>query len=87
MIAAVLNGPKDLRLQSFPTLKPGPNDAVVQVQAAGLCGTDYRIWTGERAVRYPLTPGHEFIGEVVGVGAGVGRVQRGDRVAVEPNWG
>jgi threonine dehydrogenase-like Zn-dependent dehydrogenase len=60
---------------------------LVRVGAAGICGTDYRIWTGERRVPYPLIPGHEFIGDVVAVGAGVTRVAPGGRVAVEPNWG
>jgi 2-desacetyl-2-hydroxyethyl bacteriochlorophyllide A dehydrogenase len=66
---------------------PGPGEAVVRVGAAGICGTDYRIWTGDRPVRYPLIPGHELVGDVVAVGAGVSRVALGDRVAVEPNWG
>ena len=65
----------------------GAGEVLVQVAGAGICGTDYRIWTGERGVRYPLIPGHEFIGDVVAVGAGVSRVAPGDRVAVEPNWG
>jgi 2-desacetyl-2-hydroxyethyl bacteriochlorophyllide A dehydrogenase len=53
---------------------------------AGLCGTDYRIWTGDRPVTYPLVPGHEFVGVVADVGAGVTRVEVGARVAVEPNY-
>jgi L-iditol 2-dehydrogenase len=65
----------------------GAGEALVRVRAAGICGTDYRIWTGERPVRYPLIPGHEFIGDVVAVGPGVARISPGDRVAVEPNWG
>jgi L-iditol 2-dehydrogenase len=66
---------------------PGPGEVLVRVRAAGICGTDYRIWTGARPVAYPLVPGHEFIGEVSDVGAGVTRVGPGQRVAVEPNWG
>jgi 2-desacetyl-2-hydroxyethyl bacteriochlorophyllide A dehydrogenase len=65
----------------------GAGEVLVRVGAAGICGTDYRIWTGERRVPYPLIPGHEFIGDVVAVGAGVTRVAPGSRVAVEPNWG
>jgi len=53
MIAAVLRGPRSLDVTSVPSPTPGPNDAVIRVTAAGLCGTDYRIWTGERPVRYP----------------------------------
>ena len=87
MRAAVLHAPRTLRVEvvEAPAFRAG--EALVRVAAAGICGTDYRIWTGERAVRYPLVPGHELIGEVVATGAGVGRVAVGDRVAVEPNWG
>jgi L-iditol 2-dehydrogenase len=86
MIAAVLNGPKDLRLQSLPALKAGPHDAVIQVRAAGLCGTDYRIWTGERSVQYPRVMGHEFVGTIIALGADVQGLTVGQKVAVEPNF-
>jgi 2-desacetyl-2-hydroxyethyl bacteriochlorophyllide A dehydrogenase len=86
MIAAVLNGPRDLRLLSRPSLKPGAGEAIVQVRAAGLCGTDYRIWTGERAVRYPRVLGHEFVGKILAVGPDVEGLAAGQKVAVEPNY-
>ena len=85
--AAVLHGPQTFRVGMIRLPAPGPREVLVRVRAAGICGTDYRIWTGERRVKYPLVPGHEFMGEVAGVGAGVTRVAAGDRVAVEPNWG
>jgi len=53
---------------------------------AGLCGTDYGIWTGDRPVAYPRVLGHEFVGHVEAAGAGVSRVRVGDRVAIEPNY-
>ena len=86
MIAAVLHGPRDLRLQSRPALEPGVGEAVIQVQAAGLCGTDHRIWTGDRTVEYPRVMGHEFIGTVLAVGSGVDGLGLGEKVAVEPNY-
>ncbi|HEX2481759.1 MAG TPA: alcohol dehydrogenase catalytic domain-containing protein [Methylomirabilota bacterium] len=87
MKAAVLAGPRGLRLETVSDPVAGAGEVLVRVRAAGICGTDYRIWTGERRVRYPLIPGHEFIGDVVAVGPGVTRVAPGHRVAVEPNWG
>jgi 2-desacetyl-2-hydroxyethyl bacteriochlorophyllide A dehydrogenase len=87
MKAAVLRGPRAFRVEGVPDPAPGPGEVLVRVGATGICGTDYRIWTGERRVRYPLIPGHEFIGDVAAVGPGVTRVGCGDRVAVEPNWG
>ena len=59
---------------------------LVRVAMAGLCGTDYSIWSGDRPVRYPLVPGHEFVGHVDAIGEGVSRVRVGDRVAIEPNY-
>src|SRR6267378_4398465 len=86
MHAAVLHGPRDIRIESRPLLTPGAGEAVVQVFASGLCGTDYRIWNGDRPVPYPLILGHEFIGEVVAVGPDVQTLQPGQKVAVEPNY-
>ena len=86
MHAAVLHGPRDIRMETRALLTPGPAEAVVQVFASGLCGTDYRIWNGDRAVQYPLIMGHEFIGEVVAVGSDVQALQPGQKVAVEPNY-
>ena len=86
MKAAVLHGPRDLRVESAPSPRPGPGEVLVRVRMAGLCGTDYRIWTGDRPVPYPLVPGHEFVGLVADIGPGVTRVQVGARVAVEPNY-
>ena len=84
--AAVLHGPRDLRIEPTPSPVPGAGEVLVRVAMAGLCGTDYGIWNGDRAVTYPLVPGHEFVGHVAAVGGGVRRVRAGDRVAVEPNY-
>lgn len=86
MHAAVLHGPRDLRLETRPAPRPEPGEVLVRVAMTGLCGTDYAIWSGERRVGYPLVLGHEFIGHVEAVGAGVGRVRAGDRVVIEPNY-
>jgi L-iditol 2-dehydrogenase len=86
MIAAVLRGPRALTLTAIPSPSPGPADAVIRVKAAGLCGTDYRIWTGERPVQYPRVMGHEFVGTVVAVGREVDNLPVGQMVAVEPNY-
>lgn len=86
MKAAVLHAPKDLRVEAAPNPSPAPGEVLVRVRASGLCGTDDRIWSGERPVKYPLILGHEFIGEVTRIGEGVRRVGPGDRVAIEPNY-
>jgi len=86
MLAAVLHGPRDIRIEKRRLLIPGPGEAVVRVSASGLCGTDYRIWSGDRPVTYPLVMGHEFIGEVEAVGPDVHALHPGQKVAVEPNF-
>src|SRR5262245_51600920 len=86
MIAAVLRGARRLALENRPSLEPGAGEVVVRVAAAGLCGTDYRIWTGHRAVDDPRVMGHEFIGTVLATGAGVDGFPAGRRVVVEPNY-
>jgi len=86
MRAAVLHGPRDIRMEDRPLLTPAAGEVVVRVFASGLCGTDYRIWNGDRPVGYPLIMGHEFIGEVVAVGIGVEALQPGQKIAVEPNY-
>jgi 2-desacetyl-2-hydroxyethyl bacteriochlorophyllide A dehydrogenase len=86
MKAAVLRAPRDLRIEQADVLAPGSDEVRVRVSIAGLCGTDYRIWSGDRPVTYPRIMGHEFVGVVEAVGSGVGNVRPGDRVAVEPNY-
>jgi L-iditol 2-dehydrogenase len=84
--AAILHGPRDVRVEQSRDPEVGPGMVLVAVTMAGLCGTDYRIWSGDRAVTYPRVMGHECIGRVVSVGPGVSRVTAGDRIAVEPNY-
>lgn len=86
MKAAVLHGPRDLRVESAPDPSLGPDEVLVRVSLAGLCGTDFRIWTGDRRVAYPRIMGHEFVGAIEAVGPGVTRVNPRDRVVVEPNY-
>jgi 2-desacetyl-2-hydroxyethyl bacteriochlorophyllide A dehydrogenase len=86
MRAAVLHGPRALRVEAAPSPIAGDGEVVVRVLGAGLCGTDYRIWSGDRPVRYPLVMGHELVGEVDQVGPGVESLRPGARIAVEPNY-
>jgi L-iditol 2-dehydrogenase len=62
----------------------GTGQVLINVNMAGICGTDLHIFHGQFAkVRPPVTLGHEFAGQVVAVGPGVEGWQAGDRVAVE----
>ncbi|HUY60244.1 MAG TPA: alcohol dehydrogenase catalytic domain-containing protein, partial [Candidatus Dormibacteraeota bacterium] len=82
MIAAILHGPGDVRLEERPDPEPGPGEVVIAVTAALTCGTD------RKAFRYGHPAyaaaggafGHEFAGTVAAVGAGVARFAVGQRV-------
>ena len=84
--AAVLHGTEDLRIEYFPIPKTKEDDAVLRVEACGLCGTDHELFTGQIAAPCPVIPGHETVGTIESIGEvaalkwGVGV---GDRVAVE----
>ncbi len=81
MKVAVVHGPGDLRLDEAELPEVGPGDLVVQVAAAGICGTDLHFrHMGARYAR-PMPLGHEFAGEVVEVGTNVQSFRTGDRVA------
>jgi threonine 3-dehydrogenase len=75
----------------IPIPKVGPRDVLIAVTHAGICGTDRHIyeWDEWSANRVPVgtTVGHEFVGKVVQVGAGVNRVKLGDRVSAEGHIG
>src|SRR3982751_2663431 len=86
MKAALLHGPRDLRVGTASTPRASADEVIVRVRVAGLCGTDYRIWSGDRPVDYPRVLGHEFVGRIEATGPGVDRVAVGERVVVEPNY-
>jgi 2-desacetyl-2-hydroxyethyl bacteriochlorophyllide A dehydrogenase len=86
MKAAILHGPRDLRVERLRDLRPEPGEVVVRMTAAGLCGTDYEIWSGARPVAYPRIMGHELVGRVEATASDVTRVSPGDPVVIEPNY-
>jgi 2-desacetyl-2-hydroxyethyl bacteriochlorophyllide A dehydrogenase len=83
--AAVIEAPGKVTVTTVPDPTPGPREVVVDVAACGLCGTDLHILQGEFAPTLPVVPGHEFAGEVVGLGSEVTELAIGDRVAVDPS--
>ncbi|MGW7596267.1 alcohol dehydrogenase catalytic domain-containing protein, partial [Streptomyces rubiginosohelvolus] len=85
MRAAVIEAPGKVTVATVADPTPGPREVVVDVAACGLCGTDLHILQGEFAPTLPIVPGHEFAGEVVGIGSDVTELAVGDRVAVDPS--
>ena len=86
--AAVMTGLETIEIQDVPEPLPQPHEAVVRVEAVGVCGSDtgyYKVGRiGDYVVTGPLILGHEVAGQVIEVGADVTNVQVGDRVAIEP---
>jgi propanol-preferring alcohol dehydrogenase len=73
-----------LVIEERPIPAAGSGQVVVKVEASGLCHTDIHAAHGDWPVKptLPFVPGHEGVGRVAAVGAGVTRVHEGDRVAV-----
>ncbi|WP_245400679.1 alcohol dehydrogenase catalytic domain-containing protein [Nocardia albiluteola] len=68
-------------VRELPRPEPGPGEVLIQVRASGICYTDIWSTTGVIPVGVPGVVGHETVGEVVAVGAGVHSRVVGDRVA------
>ena len=82
MRAVTFQAAGDVRIEEKPQPEPlEADDAVVRVEATGVCGSDLHIYHGRIAVDPGYTIGHEYVGTVVAAGDAVQRVQVGDRVA------
>ncbi|MFT0877119.1 zinc-dependent alcohol dehydrogenase family protein [Rhodopseudomonas sp. G2_2311] len=84
MDAMVLTAPgTPLQWHPRDTPQPGDGEVMVTVSACGVCRTDLHVVDGELPnIRYPIIPGHEIVGRVAAVGAGVTSHQVGDRVGI-----
>jgi 2-desacetyl-2-hydroxyethyl bacteriochlorophyllide A dehydrogenase len=82
MKALVFHGPNDIRIENVPKPEPGAGEVVVKVTLSTICGTDIHILSGGYPVKPGLIIGHEFVGRIDSVGAGVTGFKPGDRVAV-----
>lgn len=83
MLAALLYGQEDLRLETVADPTPGPGEVVIQVGAATTCGTDLKVWRRgghAKMLKPPTLFGHEAAGRIVAIGQGVAGWTIGDRV-------
>jgi alcohol dehydrogenase len=84
--ALVLEAARQLADRELPVPDPSYDDAVLRVEACGLCGTDHEQYTGHLPGSYPFVPGHEAVGVIEAIGPAASErwgVAAGDRVAVE----
>lgn len=82
--AAVLHAPRRAAVERAPLPPLGAREVRVRLEGCGVCGSNLAVWEGRPWFRYPLAggaPGHEGWGRVAEVGAEVGEVQVGQRVA------
>ncbi len=85
MKAAVVHSfGQPLEIQELERPEPQPGQAVIKIEASGVCHTDLHAAEGDWPVKpsLPFIPGHEGVGHVAAVGAGVTAVKEGDRVGV-----
>jgi L-iditol 2-dehydrogenase len=91
MHAIVLYGPNNAKYETVPTPEPQPTEVLCRVRSISICGTDPGIFSGKFKgmwpPTYPFIIGHEWAGEVVGLGSGVTDYRIGDRVAAEAHKG
>ncbi len=83
MRAVVYDEPRSFAVREVERPRAGPGEVVVDVDLAGVCGTDLHLHEGGFFASFPLTPGHESTGTVREVGAGVTHLVAGQRVAVD----
>ncbi len=81
MRAVTFQGPGEVRVDDVaePHLTAA-DEAIVRVEASGVCGSDLHIYHGRVAIEEGFTLGHEYVGTVTAVGDAVTRVSEGDRV-------
>ncbi len=82
MLANVFHGVNDFRVEEVTRPRAGVNDAVIRVTLTTICGTDLHIVRGEYPVKSGLIIGHEPVGVIEELGAGVEGYEIGDRVLV-----
>ena len=83
MKALVYSAPETFEIKDVPEPEVGPDEVLIKVRACGICKTDLHIHRGEFISEFPLTPGHEFAGEVAAIGEEVDGLEPGDRVTAD----
>ena len=94
--AQIIEPNKPLEINETELPKPNGNQVIVKVRSTGVCHSDLHLWEGgydtgdgfmkvtDRGVKFPVTPGHEVVGNVEEIGDSVQGVNIGDLVLVYP---
>lgn len=86
MKCAILVKPGELKIQNVDRPEPGPNEVLIQVDLAGICGSDDSVYKGKMVIPLPRIPGHEAVGRIVSMGKEVKDRKIGQRVTIQPNF-
>ncbi|MDT8400776.1 MAG: L-threonine 3-dehydrogenase [Bacteroidales bacterium] len=74
-------------MEEVPVPEPGLNDVIIRIKKTAICGTDLHIYMwdewAQKTIKTPMTIGHEYVGHIEAVGAGVKHIRPGDRVTGE----
>ena len=71
-----------LALREFPLPAIEPGAALIRTEMAGICGTDVHLWKGELKINLPVILGHETVGRIEQLDAGLDRDRNGESLAV-----
>lgn len=86
MLAAVLHGPYDMRVEEVETPVPGKGEVVLRIKACAICGSDLHAYKGKhQKVTFPRILGHEFSGVIEALSPEIKNFKVGDRVVVDTN--
>ncbi len=85
MKAAFLETPQNVVLKDIPVPEPKAGELRIMLQKVGICGSDVSLFLGKRLLNKPTIIGHEGLGIIDKIGAGIFNRKLGERVAVEPN--
>ncbi len=84
---AKLKSEPGIWLIDVPEPEVGPNDLLIKIRKTSICGTDMHIYNwdswSQKTIPVPMVVGHEYVGEVVGMGSEVKGFATGDRVSGE----
>ena len=88
-LAAVTTGPNVMEIRRLEIPDIGDDEAIVRIEATGICGTDYEWFRGDLDIPYPIILGHEPLGRIAAIGSQASErwgVGIGDRVAVRSGY-
>lgn len=80
-------GKGNMEILDYPIPEPEDSEILVKVEKAGICGSDIHFyeWESQVQIKLPVVVGHEFSGQIAGLGSEVSNLKLGERIVVEPS--